>query len=182
MIITITGKPCSGKSTVAKLFSDKYGFKHLSTGDLFRTYAKEYGYDILSFQQLDPRVKQIDDLVDKKILNLGIQQLYDDIIVDSRLAWHFIPKSFKVFIDVSDVVAGNRLISANRETEKTTDLKQSIKNLKERWKNENNRYQELYNINNFNLDNYNLVINSDNLSPEKIVEIIYEHYLKYINN
>ena len=33
MIITITGKPCSGKGTVSKLFCEKYDFKYICTGE-----------------------------------------------------------------------------------------------------------------------------------------------------
>ena len=52
MIITITGKPCSGKGTVSKEFCKKYNFKYLCTGDMFRELAKQYGYStVLEFQQ-----------------------------------------------------------------------------------------------------------------------------------
>ena len=34
MIITISGKPGSGKSTIAKIISDKFGIKNYSIGNL----------------------------------------------------------------------------------------------------------------------------------------------------
>lgn len=182
MIITITGKPCSGKSTVAKLFSEKHNFKHMSTGDMFRKIAKEFGYDILTFQQVDDRVTEIDEMIDTKIKNLGITNLNDDIIIDSRLAWHFIPKSFKVFIDITPDIAAQRLLQANRDTEKTKDINQAKQQLEARWKVENDRYQQIYNINNLNLENYNLVIDGDKYQPHEIVEMIYENYKKYLTN
>ena len=36
MIIILLGMPVSGKGTQSKVLSAKYGFKHLSTGDIFR--------------------------------------------------------------------------------------------------------------------------------------------------
>jgi adenylate kinase len=36
MIVILLGMPGSGKGTQSKLLSEKYGFKHLSTGDVFR--------------------------------------------------------------------------------------------------------------------------------------------------
>ena len=76
MIITITGKPCSGKGTVAKEFCKKYNFKYLCTGDMFREYAKLYGYDnILTFQEEDENVKKIDKLVDDKTYEIGKNQI-----------------------------------------------------------------------------------------------------------
>ena len=123
MIITITGKPCSGKGTVAKEFCKKYNFKYVCTGDIFRDYAKQLGYDnILTFQAEDDRVKQIDKLVDDKIYEIGKSKLNENIVIDSRLAWHFIPNSFKVFIDVDDSIAGERLLQANRSNEQVSSL------------------------------------------------------------
>ena len=183
MIITITGKPCSGKGTVAKEFCKLYGFEYICTGDMFREYAKQFGYNnILTFQEQDPRVKQIDKLVDDKIYEIGKTRLNQNILIDSRLAWHFIPNSYKVFIDVSDEVAGARLITAERETEKTKSLEDAIKQLESRWKVENDRYQELYNVNNLNPKNYDFVIDSSNLTPEEIVEKIYNNYKKSLKN
>ena len=51
---------------------DTYNFQYVFTGDMFREYAKQFGYDnILTFQTEDLRVKQIDKLVDDKIYEIG---------------------------------------------------------------------------------------------------------------
>ena len=181
MIITITGKPCSGKGTAAKLFCEKYNFEYLCTGDMFRNFAQKFGYNnILTFQEQDSRIKEIDKLVDNQTIEIGKTKLNDNIVIDSRLAWHFIPNSFKVFINVSDTVAAQRLHEANRETEKTSTVEEAVQNLKTRWQIENERYLELYNTNNSNLNNYDYVIDSSNLIPEQIVEKIYENYINFV--
>ena len=78
MIITITGKPCSGKGTVAKEFCKKYNFEYICTGDMFREYAKKLGYDnILTFQEEDPRVKEVDNIVDSSIEQLGKTKIWN---------------------------------------------------------------------------------------------------------
>lgn len=182
MIITITGKPCSGKGTASKEFCKKYGFEYIGTGNMFREYAKQYGYDILSFQEQSALVTKIDNLIDTQIYNLGQSRLNDNIVIDSRLAWHFIPNSFKVFIDIDDETAGQRLLSANRDSESAQTLEEAIKTLKQRWNVENARYQELYNIDNLNLNNYDFIINSKDLSPEQVVEKIYENYQIFLKN
>lgn len=183
MIITITGKPCSGKGTVAKLFCNKYNFEYICTGDMFRKHSIALGYEnILEFQKHNTDIKQIDKLIDDETLEIGKTRLNDNIVFDSRLAWHFIPNSFKVFIDVTDTAAGERLLQANRETEQVYNLDHAIKTLRDRWNTENERYLELYSTNNLNLNNYNLVIDSTSLSPEEIVEKIYENYLKFLKN
>lgn len=182
MIITLTGKPCSGKGDVGKMFAKKYGFKVVSTGDMFRKAAIELGIsNILEIQKTE-NVKKIDDYVDKKTENLGKRKLKEDILIDSRMAWHFIPKSFKVFLDVDWNIAAERLLGANRETEKVKSKAQAKKVLMERWQVENTRYKELYNVDNLNKYNYNLVLSTDNKSQEEIVEIIYNEYQKFMQN
>ena len=180
MIITITGKPCSGKGTVSKILCDKYNFEYICTGDMFRTLAYSYGYDnILEFQK-DERIKDVDNMIDSKIKQIGIDRINDDIIIDSRLAWNFIPNSFKVFIDVDWNIAGERLLNAKRDSEQVLNLETAIKKAKDRWDIENNRYIELYNTDNTNPNNYNLVISSNNASPEELAELIYTEYKKFM--
>ena len=182
MIITITGKPCSGKGTVAKEFCKNYNFEYMCTGDMFRDFAKQLGYDnILKFQEQNKDIKKIDKLVDDKTIEIGKTRINENIVIDSRLAWHFIPNSFKVFIDVDIATAGERLLNANRSSEKATSLDQAIKDLEDRWNVENNRYMELYNTNNLNPKNYDFVIDSSNLTPTEIMKKIflaYENFLK----
>lgn len=183
MIITITGKPCSGKGTVAKELCSKFNFEYIGTGNMFREYAKQRGFDnILTFQEQDKEIKEIDKLIDNKIYELGKTRLNDNIVIDSRLAWHFIPNSFKVFIDIDETTAGERLLSSNRETEQASTLAEAIEKLNSRWKVENDRYQELYQIDNLNLKNYDFVINSKDLTPAEIVDDIYVEYQKFLKN
>ena len=97
MIITITGKPCSGKGTVSKLFCKKYGFECKSVGDIMREIALQHGYSsILDFQQNYEKMHEIDNMVDSQTAEFGKNHLNENIVFDSRLAWFFIPKSFKV--------------------------------------------------------------------------------------
>ena len=153
MIITITGKPCSGKGTAAKEFCKLFNFEYLCTGDMFREYAKKFGHEsILSFQEEDDRITQIDKLIDNKTYEIGKTRLNENIVFDSRLAWHFIPDSFKVFIDVNDRVAGERLFNAKRETEQISSIEDAVQSLNARWNVENERYTDLYKVNNLNLN------------------------------
>ncbi len=180
MIITVTGKPCSGKGSVSKHFCAEYGFKYMSTGNMFRELAKQNGYDDILEFQMNESITKIDNQVDSLIENLGKEKLHEDIVIDSRLAWHFIPKSFKVFIDVDWRTAGERLLRAERETEKAENLEHAIKILKKRWKTENDRYSSLYKINNLDISQYDLVIKSDNKTIEEISREIYLSYKKFM--
>lgn len=179
MIITLTGKPCSGKGDASKLFAKKYHFKRISTGDMFREVAKQLNLSVVEFNS-DERVTNTDKQVDETIKKLGETSLDDNIIIDSRLAWHFIPNSFKVFLDVTWQNAGKRLLNANREQEQVSSLDEAVKELKNRWTIENARYTRLYKTNNLKRSNYDLVIKTDKLSVEQIVQKIYLEYKKFM--
>ncbi len=179
MIISLTGKPCSGKGAVSELFCEKYNFKHLSGGEMAREVSKKLGLSIAEFNE-DERIKKVDKVVDTNIIKFGKKHLKDDIVFDGRLAWHFIPKSFKVFLDVGWQTAGKRLFSANRENEKASSIEEAVSSLKKRWNAENVRYMELYGVNNLNKNNYDLIIKTDNKTPEQIAEKIYKEYKKFM--
>lgn len=181
MIISITGKPCSGKGTVSKLFCQKFNFKLKSVGDMMRSIASKHGYSsILDFQKNYSNMKEIDNMVDAQTQEFGKNNIKANIVFDSRLAWFFIPESFKVFIDVDWNTAGERLLNAKREHEKAENTSEAVELLKNRWNAENERYSKTYNINNLNLSNYDFVISSTNKTPEQLADEIYDAYLKFI--
>lgn len=181
MIITITGKPCSGKGTVSKIFCKEHNFEYICVGDIQRQYAESKGYkDILSYSADTSEIINSDLIVDAKTKEIGETRANDDILFDSRLAWHFIPHSFKVFIDVDWDIAAKRLLEANRADEKVKTINEAKKTLISRWEMENNRYQSLYQIDNLNISNYDLVLSSDNATPEELSKTIYKEYKKFI--
>lgn len=181
MIITITGKPCSGKGVVVAYLVEKYGFTKFSAGDIFRKFATERGMDILSFNKLNDT--SIDKLVDDEIVKIGERDIDKNIIFDSRTAWHFIPKSFKVFLEIEPDEQANRLINSGRTTENVELSHEEAKaSLEERFDIENKRYQELYGFDNKNHDNYDFVIDTTKLTVEEVAEKIYEEYTKFLAN
>ena len=179
MIITITGKPCSGKSVVISYLIEKYGFEKFSGGEVFRRIATERGIDILELNRKQDT--SIDKLVDEEITKIGERDIDKNIIFDSRTAWHFIPKSFKVFLNIDEDEQAKRLIGSGR-TNEIVDLsiEDAKKSLSERWNLENERYKMLYDFDNRNMDEFDFVINTSNLSVEDVAEKIYSEYQKFI--
>ena len=181
MIITMTGKPCSGKSVVIAYLIEKYGFEKFSAGQIFRRIATERGLDVLELNRVNDT--SVDKLVDDEVTKIGQRDIDKNIIFDSRTAWHFIPKSFKVFLDVEEDEQITRLLNSGRTDEKTNLTREEARcALNERWTLENDRYKVLYNFDNRNLENYDLVIDTSNMTIEEAAEKIYEAYLNFINN
>ena len=181
MIITITGKPCSGKGAVTAYLIEKYGFDKFSGGDIFRRIATERGIDILELNRLHDT--SVDRLVDEEIVKIGQRDIDKNIIFDSRTAWHFIPKSFKVFLDINEDEQAKRLLGSGRSTEKIDlSVEEAKKSLNERWTLENNRYREIYDFDNRDTSNFDLVVDTSNMTIEEVGEAIYSGYQNYIEN
>ena len=179
MIITVTGKPCSGKSAVVDYISEKYGFEKIDCGKMFREVATSRGLDILELNRA--KDTSIDKMVDDQIKEIGKTRMDDNIVFGSRTAWMFLPRAFNVFIDVNPDEQANRLLGSKRDDE-IVDIspEQAKKDLKERWDLENERYNAIYGRDNTDPSKFDLVVNNSHLTIEQTAEKIYNGYLKFV--
>lgn len=172
MIITISGDIGSGKSTCGKLLRDQLGFNYLSTGDIQRRIAAEMGISTLELNLLSEKDKSIDKKIDDHTRALADSD--DDYIVDSRLAWHFIPSSYKVFLRCKDEIAADRIFNdRNRiSDENTRSIMLLLEKIKDRRLSEKRRFQSLYGIDFEDLSNYDQIVDSSFFKPQVIVDLI----------
>ncbi|MCL2597495.1 MAG: cytidylate kinase family protein [Paludibacter sp.] len=179
-IITLTGDLGSGKSTVSAILCKKLNYDYIYTGKIQRQIAQRYNMTTLELNKYAETHPEIDEEIDAtfKLLNNST-----DLIVDSRLAWFFIPNSFKVFLKTDMKIAAQRIIEDNnRQNEKKyNSLNDAIANIIARKTSENKRYLELYDADCANLDNFNLVVDTSDITPEKAAEIIINEYKKFYN-
>ena len=181
MIISLTGKPCSGKSTIAKILEQKYGFRRIGVGDIFKAEAAKRGMSAEEFNAFCIKDPAYDFFIDKETQRLGKELEGQNIVFDSRLAWHFVPKSFKVFVDLSIEEMTNRLVNSDREgKEKITDARAARASLLNRLKLENERYKQIYGIDCLNMQNYDFVLDSSTKTPEELADKLYEAYIKFL--
>lgn len=179
MLITIWWKAWSGKWTVSKLLADKLWYEIVSIGDMKRKLAAEMGINIIEFNKMwdnPENAKEFDLKYEEFQKNL---KLNDNIILDSRLWFYAQPKAFKILLDVDEKIAGERIFNAKRDTDKNTTKKHAIDEVKERNSSDEARYMKLYNIDLRNAENYNLVIDTSERSPEEVVEIILDEFNAY---
>lgn len=182
MIITISGKPCTGKSTMAEIFISKYGFERVYAGAIFKKHARELGIDITDLCKSE-QIYEIDRRVDAELEQIYKNRLNDNLLIESRTSWSFMPKAFNVFIDIPDDVMAKRLFNSDRPAnERGKDLGEALKKVTERYNADVARYKLLYNIDCNNLSNYTFVIDNTNLTPEQTADEIYNAYLNFIKN
>lgn len=184
-IITICGFPGSGKSTTAKALAADLDFTHFSSGDLFRSISREYGKNILQTNLEAERVdgiSEIDSLVDQRLQDLGSSQ--DRMVIDSRTAWHWIPGSFKVFLDLDIITAAARIIGDMTPERLTSehispDPEEYATYLKKRLDSETRRYKKMYDIDPYNLENYDLVVDTKVNNVDSVIDIITTNYKEW---
>lgn len=165
MIITISGRPGSGKSTVSKLVAKNLSLKHYSTGDFMRQMAKDKGMTLLELSKQAEKDKRIDEELDERQRSLALNENY--FVIDARLGFYFIPFSFKVFLFVSKEEAAKRI--AKRENLSYEDaLKQSTTRINS----EHKRYKELYGVDYEKEKYFDLIINTDDKTPSEICDLI----------
>lgn len=185
MNITITGNLGSGKSSVAKILKER-GYEYSSTGNIFRQLAMEKGLSVEEFnKQVNEAARRGDHSVDKMIddTTTRISEERDKVVFDSRLAWHFATKSFKVFI-ITDIDEASRRVfhdSLRKDSESYESQDACRKALINRQKLETVRYKEVYEIDYYDMSNYNLVIESTNASPDEIAQEILDKMMEYQN-
>lgn len=202
-IITISGDPGSGKSTVtnalkAKYESMGYNVHVIKTGQIFRELAtKEYTKMYpdrkdanLADIQNDPGFAEkrnlIDKMVDDEIRRKGIEinekeRPEDVYIVDSRLAWKNIPVSYKVKMTLNEEEAGRRAYkdSSRGPEDKYLTIEDAIKKTTLRKNVEIERYKQDYGIDLSDLNNYDLVVDTLFTLPEDTVDVIITGEEKY---
>lgn len=93
--------------------------------------------------------------------------------MDSRLAWHFIPESLKVFLDVSPDVAARRIYGDARHSEReNVDFAATRRATEERARSESQRYREYYGIDYLDPGHYDFIVDTSEMSVEAVVDHI----------
>jgi CMP/dCMP kinase len=168
MIITISGLPGSGKSTIADILAEKLSMKRYSVGDFRRDLAKKKGLTINEFNKLGESDKSTDNVADEWQTNIGKTE--DDFIIDGRLSFYFIPNSIKILLTVKPEVGSERNYHIKKEEEKTEDLKEAVCQWHDRVESDVKRYKKYYDINPYSEEHYDFVIDTTKFTIEEVVE------------
>jgi len=182
-IITICGGLGSGKSSTAKKVAEILGFQHFSSGDFFRQVGLELG---LSINEINIRAEtdpKIDEMTDQKLRDMRDRE---KVVIDSRTAYHWIPESFKVYLDLSQEIAKDRVLNSIKEnklrmaSEQISSAEEAYTKMRERFLSEQKRYWNLYKIDNTNKNQFDLIVDTDKNNLEQVVEIIVSEYKNWL--
>jgi len=164
MQISICGTPGSGKSTVARIIADKLKYKYYSVGALRRKIAEKRGITIYEFNRLKEDTDTEFDNYQKKI---GEKE--DNFVIEGRLSFHFVPKSLKFFFKTELKKAAERVFKDQRSSEKKyASIEEAKEEMQERRDNDKKRYKMHYNLDPYDEKQFDVVINTTNISIKEI--------------
>jgi CMP/dCMP kinase len=173
-IVTVAGSPGSGKSSTAKAVAAALGFQHFSSGDLFRQLAAERGESIEAMNISAEVQRNIDLDVDQLL-----QEKYrreDRLVIDSRMAWKWMPQSFKIFLVLDPDTAAARIFDnlqkEGRQSEDASSVAEVRASIERRFASEQRRYLALYGVNPTDPLNFDLVINTRHNNLETVTAIV----------
>lgn len=168
--MSLAGDLGSGKSTVSDIIVKKTGAEYYSTGRICRDVAARYNMNVLEMNQYMETHPEIDKEIDD-----GIRALSDvdrRLIIDSRMAWHFVKDTFKIYLTTDIHEAARRIFRAGRSTESFASVEETEEKIRDRRKSEARRYMELYGVNCKDLSNYSLVLDTTYANPEEVADRI----------
>jgi cytidylate kinase len=175
MIITINGKPGSGKSSVAKLLAERLHLEYIDIGDIRRRAAREKGMTLEEYNKWGETTTESDKPVDDLLMRIGKEK--DAMVISGRTAFHFIPHSIKILLDVDMHIAAQRIfndkkISERNETHDVASIASIEQSLHERMRSDMTRYKKYYDLDVYDQAQYDLVINTSSISIEQTYENI----------
>ena len=162
--ITISGKICTGKTTLLKGLKSELNWPVFMTGQFFREYIQKNHLNLEGVEeQNDKLTKKIDYQVRDRL------QADENLIVDGwmsgLMANHF-PNILKILLVCQDELRYQRF--ADREK---INIEEAKKRVEERQTNWFKKLEKIYQRSDFvDPKNYDLVIDTSNLSSQEVLE------------
>lgn len=185
-IITLSGKPGSGKSSTADKVAELLGYTRYSSGDMVRAVIRRQKITLAEFNRRAATDRSVDHEIDEELRRL---RELDDIVIDSRLGFYWIPESFKVYLDLDIDVATARIFkdavtnqSRSNEMNATQGIGEVQKQVQSRLNAEVRRFRSLYGINPYDTKHFDLIINTSRHSPQTVALTVFDEYKRWLKS
>ena len=163
MIITVSGAPGSGTTTISKEIASELKLRWVNSGDLFRGIAVERNLTLRELGRLAEKSPEIDYLIDDTQKALAKD---GGGVFEGRLSGHMLEADLKILLKADLKVRAKRI--GLRENKLISD---AISECRERENNEARRYKKYYNIDIDDCSIYDLVIDTGKWDKSYVLEI-----------
>ena len=169
-ILTVSGKPGSGTSTLVDLLSEYRGWNSVNGGDIFRKEAESRNLSVEDFSRLCKKDFEVDRSLDDTLREL-ISSSNGPSIVESRLSgwWAHLAEinCLRIWVEVSDEERARRI-----QYREGGDYEDVLQSSQRRNYDDMERYQELYGIDLDDMSPYNMIIDADSLEASEVFELV----------
>lgn len=171
VVITVSGPPGSGKSTVARRLAAQLGLRYVSAGQLFREIAESKGLSVVDLNRLAEHDHSIDRQVDSRSI---LEAKKGNAVIEGHLTgWVVENADLKLYLNAPLEVRAKRI--AQRES---IPLDEAVKETLEREISEKERFKKIYGFNLDNLGSFDLVINTSAYELDDLLETVVFAVLK----
>ena len=171
MIITISGLPGTGTTTVSKILQEHYGMDFRNGGEIFRGLAQERGMTLAEFGALCEADVTVDRLIDEQHKKLSRE--CDNIILEGRLAGLMAEppahvKCIRIWLKAPLETRVRRIM----DREGSSSFKFEMNKTMEREESERTRYQKYYNVDINDLTGYDIVLDTEPWNQYGVADIL----------
>jgi predicted cytidylate kinase len=169
MIITLSGIPGAGKSTLATAIADHFSLERLYMGQVLRNCAHNRGMDTVTYMRYLKEHPKEEKEIDRQILDFAKK---DNVLIESRTAFHFLPAAIKIFVKVAFDEGVRRIFadvqkSNERNEKRYTTFDEAYGRSQERHRSDVQRYRRLYDVDIMDESNYDIVFDTTVLTIEE---------------
>ncbi len=164
MRIAISSKSGCGNTTVSTMLSQRLGYKLINF--TFRQLAAERKVDFWEFCRMAEKDDGIDRELDSRQVEMAMAE--DNCVLGSRLAiWMLKDADLKVYLTASSMTRAQRVFKREGGS-----LEDRLRETEGRDRHDSARYRRIYGIDNSDTSIADMVIETDELTPEQIVDMI----------
>jgi cytidylate kinase len=164
VLLTLSGLPGSGTSTLARRVAAELGIERLDGGSVFRALAAEQHLDLAEYARLAEHDEAIDRALDERLTDRARQ---GTVLLESRLSGWLVHRAalggYKVWLACGEVERARRV--AEREDRNPSE---ALAHNQAREASERVRYRGYYGIDLADLTIYDLVLDSTERSPSSL--------------
>ena len=168
-IVTVSGPPGSGTTTVCRLLSEATGWPHLNAGQIFRDLAGESGLSLAEFGRLAEQDASIDRRLDARMVARA--RKLGQVILEGRMTGWMAHRNglpaLKVWLQADLQVRAARVGKRDRRP-----VEQALEEMRARERSEAKRYREIHGIDIGDLSIYDLCIDTDQCTPGQVADRI----------
>lgn len=184
MIITISGTPGSGKSTITKNLEKLFeNSQRIYVGGIRRGMARKRGMNLEDFNQYAITHPETDVDVDERARDEArkLEKHGKVVIVEGRTQYHFLPESIKLYIKVNPKEGARRIWLELQNKESGIQRNEGKylaqgdveKRIQVREEEDAARYMEFYKIDPRDESQYDFVLDTSEITAEEATEKVW---------